>query len=350
MMSTRIRPRQEGRIDGPARGRRCGALAAVGLALLSGGILATARGAPAEPAASARPSQPAEGERPKAATLGVAEIIHGIEQNQMAWRQLKGWMVRYVHAREQIDPPPGMLVLYGDNQIVNARKGPWLFASEDQTTVDNPAHITGRKTWVLWRDGEYTERDHQTVTLRSGAPDIAGNLALNVFYYPNSLFRDLISDTFPLPAEFWEDGEASLTLPRCLQAHSKEYRVRKELEEVDSFPCHVLEWPGRDIIWIDDHCGFNVRRRQFFLPSGSMAFEMKASAFDQKAPGIWMPGRQTGIAYNPDTSPAPYRGKIMRVVTNTLVEAKCGDVPDALFQVPRPPGVNVIDARGAAKH
>lgn len=292
--------------------------------------------AAAEPAAAPPPPRPADVRQARTATLDLQQIIRGIEQNQTAWRQLKGWMVRYVHAREQIDPPPGLLVLYGDNQIVNARKGAWLFASEDQTMVANPAHITGRKTWVLWKDGQYTQRDQDTVITHAGPPDLAGNLALNVFYYPNSLFRDFISDTFPLPAEFWQEDEPSLTLPRCLSAHAKEYRVRRELEEVDSFPCHVLEWPGHDVLWIDDQCGFNVRRRQFFLPSGSPAFEMKASGFEQKAPGIWIPARQTGITYNPDAAPPPYRGKVMRIVTNTLIEARLGDVPDSLFQIPQP--------------
>ena len=306
--------------------------------LLLAGMLGGAGGAAGQvvaPGPPDPPSPPAQSMKAKPATLDVEQIIQGIEQNQAAWGRLKGWMVRYVHAREQIEPPPGMLVLYGDNQIVNARKGKWLFASENQAMPANPAHISGRKTWVLWKDGKYTERNQQSIQSRSGEPDLAGNLALNVFYYPNSLFRDFCSDTFTLPAEFWNEDEPSLTLPRCLSAHKKEYRVRGELEEVDSFPCHVLEWPGHDIIWIDDHCGFNVRRRKFFVPSGSMVFEMKASGFEEKAPGIWIPGRQTGITFNPDSAPPQYRGKIMRIVTNTLIEAQIGDVPDAMFNVPQ---------------
>lgn len=338
MRSRRTRRRYEARLSGPKRGWRHGGWAiAVGLVFLSGGMVAATCRAAAQPLASAMPPGAAEGAQPKAATLGLEQIVRGIEQNQAAWLRLKGWMVRYVHAREQIEPPPGMLVLYGDNRIVNARKGPWLFASEDQTIVANPAHITGRRTWVLWKDGRYTERNQGTFISRPGAPDPANNLALNVFYYPNSLFRDFCSDTFTLPAGFWQEAEPSLTLPRCLSAHLKEYHVRGKLEEVDSFPCYVLEWPGHDIIWIDDHCGFNVRRRKFFVPSGSMAFEMKASGFEQKAPGIWIPARQTGITYNPDSSPPPYRGKVMRIVTNTLLEAQIGDVPDTLFQVPQTP-------------
>ena len=294
-------------------------------------------------------SQNAPVPKPAKATLGVEDIIHGIEKNDQAWRQLPGWMFRYVHSREQVDPPPGLLVLYGDNQIVNARKGRWLFECEDQSIVANPAHIGARKTWAALTDEGYAERNGNTLTLWPKLTGVMeGNLILNTFYYPNSLFRDFLSDFFEFPKEFWEADEPSLTLPRCLTAHRAEYRVRPELEEVDTFPCHVVERAGKDVFWIDDRCGFSVRRRQVFQPSGSIAAEMKASGFQEKAPGIWVPSRQTGITFNPDSAPQPYRGKVMRVVTNTLIEARIGTLPDELFRIPRPAGMRVIDRRGDA--
>jgi hypothetical protein len=67
------------------------------------------------------------------ARLGLDEIIRGIEANEKAWRAQGSWMVRYVHSRERIDPPPGSLVLYPDNRLTNARKGPWMFAREEQS-------------------------------------------------------------------------------------------------------------------------------------------------------------------------------------------------------------------------
>lgn len=279
------------------------------------------------------------------ATLGVDDIIRGIEKNDEAWRKQKSWMVRYVHSREQIDPPPNTLVLYGDNQMVAARKGPWLFASEDQSIVDNPAKISGRKTWVLWRNGQYTQRDHDDVTIRPEAPSLEGNLALSVFYYPNTLMRDFLSDTFVLPDELLDSEEFGLALPRCLVKHRAEYRVREQLEEVDSFPCHVVERAGKDIIWIDNQHGFNIRRRRGFQPSGSILYEGKLSSFEEKAPGIWLPRRQVGVAFNPDTSPEPCRGKVMRIVTNTLLEARFNDLPDTFFEIPRPDNVRVHDLR-----
>ncbi len=72
--------------------------------------------------------------KPAPASLSLADIIKGIEKNQEIWRAQKSWMVRYTNSRERIDPPPGTYVSYGDNQIVNARKGAWAFLSEDQAT------------------------------------------------------------------------------------------------------------------------------------------------------------------------------------------------------------------------
>ncbi len=280
------------------------------------------------------------------AKLGIDEIIHGIEANEKAWRAQGSWMVRYTHSRERVCPPPGSLVLYPDNRLTNARKGPWLFAREDQADGPGPMPtISGRKTWSLWKDGLYTERDHQNAQLMDGS-QISGTLALQTFYYPGALFRDFHSDTFDVPKDFFQEGsEAAFVLPLCLKVAKAEYRIRAELEEIDGSPCHVVERAGKDVIWLDAEHGYNVRRRTIYWPSGAVCAEFKASGFDEKAPGIWLPNRQISVAFNPDSAPAAYRGKVMFVLINRLEEAQFGDVPDALFEVPLPKDVRVFDYR-----
>lgn len=284
--------------------------------------------------------------RPAPATLSLDDIIRGIEKNQEAWRKQRSWMIRYVHTRDLMEPPPGTFVLYGDNTIVNARKGPWIFVSEDMPMIDNPRglpNLTGRKTWALWRDGEYAERDHNNLVLRDKAPGPGEGLIYEAFYYPNGLFLDLLSDAIPAPEGFWDAPEPALSLPRCLVKHRDEYRVRKELEEVDEYPCHVVERPGKDTLWIDARRGFNVRRRR--VDDEPIHFESKASSLREKAPGLWLPHRTLGIQYNPESAPRPLRGKMMRIVTNTLLVARFGDVPDTLFTVPRADVERVLDLR-----
>jgi hypothetical protein len=283
------------------------------------------------------------------AKLGIDEIIQGIEANEKAWRAQKGWMVRYTHSRERIDPPPGSRVLYPDNRMTNARKGPWMFATEDQADGPRLTNISGRKTWVLWKDGIYTERNRQNARIMNGAQVMAdpGALALQTFYYPWSLCRDFLSDTFDVPEALFKDenSEAAFTLPRCLKADKAEYRIRKDLEEIDGSPCHVIERAGKDVIWLDAEHGYNVRRRTIYWPSGALGVEFKASGFAEKAPGIWLPARQLCVTFNLDTAPPAYRGKVMWVMINRLEEARFGDVPDSLFEVPLPKEVRVSDLR-----
>ena len=288
------------------------------------------------------------------ATLGIDEIIGGIEANEKAWRAHASWMVRYTHSRERIDPVPGSLVLYPDSRLTNARKGKWMFAREEQadgqqTYGPRPRPtLVGRNTWVLWKEGVYTERDRQNVRIMNGAQVMAdpGALALQTFYYPGTLFRDFLSDTFDIPEAFFKESpEAALVLPRCLRADKAEYRLRKDLEEVDGSPCHVMERAGKDVIWLDAEHGYNVRRRTIYWPSGALCAEFKASGFAEKAPGIWLPARQLSVVFNPDTAPPAYRGKVMFVLINRLEEAQFGDVPDSLFEVPLPKEVRISDLR-----
>jgi hypothetical protein len=281
--------------------------------------------------------------------LGIDEIIRGIEANEKAWRAQGSWMVRYAHTRERINPAPASMVLYPDNRLTNARKGPWLFAREEQADGPGPMPtITGRNTWVLWKNGIYTERDRQNVRIMNGAQVMAdpGALALQTFYYPGTLFRDFLSDTFDIPEAFFQESpEAALVLPRCLRENKSEYRIRNDLEEVDGSPCHVIERVGKDVIWLDAEHGYNVRRRTVYWPTGTLGAELKASGFVEKAPGIWLPARQLSVVFNPDTAPPAYRGKVMFVMINRLEEARFGDVPDSLFEIPLPKEVRIFDLR-----
>jgi hypothetical protein len=108
--------------------------------------------------------------KPSPATLSLDDIINGVEKNQEVWRAQKSCMVRYTHSRERIDPPPATFFSYGDDQVVNARKGLWAFLSEDQSRGGGADNIGGRQTWGIWKDKQYTERNHLNVTIRDGQP------------------------------------------------------------------------------------------------------------------------------------------------------------------------------------
>jgi hypothetical protein len=117
------------------------------------------------------------------------------------------------------------------------------------------------------------------------------------------------------------------------------------MEDVDGYPCHVVERAGKDTIWIDTAHGFNVRRRRGFQPSGDIAFDFKSSWFKEKAPELWLPERQVSLAYNRDGDPEAYRGRVAFVMINVLREAQFNDVPDSLFEIPVTKDVRVHDFR-----
>jgi hypothetical protein len=70
-------------------------------------------------------------------------------------------------------------------------------------------------------------------------------------------------------------------VPHVLKQGVSNYRVRGQLEPIDGCLCHVVEWKGKDILWIDTVHGFAVRRRTTYHPSGALNFVRKASGFRQ---------------------------------------------------------------------
>lgn len=274
------------------------------------------------------------------AKLSIDDIIQGIEENHKVWRAQKSWMVKYTHTREGIAPPPGKFVGFPDVELTNARRGKTLAIYHSQPFVNGAA---GKgQNWLLWDGTSFTERND----LSAYKQDMPAEHFLSYFWYPMMLMRDMFSDTITIPEEaFSQDPELSLFLPHCLKRNKKDYTIRKELEEIDEVMCHVLDRPGKDIVWIGADRGFNMCRRTVYQPSGAVHGEFKANGFKEYAKGIWLPKRQLSVAFNSDTDPKEFRGRVRWVVMNNLNEARFGDVPDSVFQVPLPGGVKLEDRR-----
>jgi hypothetical protein len=269
---------------------------------------------------------------PKAreANLDIDDIVKGLEKAETAWRSQKSWMLRYEHAREAINF--SLPIDYHPHEAMNARKGEWLYASRTPITADKQSN----KVWALWRDGKYTQRILDSVFrqtkdefLKAGS----SSFLYQLWWYPNTLGIDLVSDAFPFRPEE-KDGPNQYHLVRYLKANRDKFRVRKELELVDKVPCHVLEWEGRDIIWVDPSVGFGVRRRTEIQGArpGDLANEYKGFRFQERTPGIWLPDRQVSVTF---TAAVGEKGSwVQKVITSTIKEARFNDLPDDFFQVP----------------
>lgn len=282
------------------------------------------------------------------ATLSLEQLIRGMDELKERWMSQKSWMLHYTHSRK-----PGMqqtkLPLFPDADVVNARKGSWLFVHDKQELLTEDAqHTTGQtyEQWASWNGKISLERQGDIVQI---LPEPTAR-PYQMLYFTSLLYVDLLSDMRirsddlkrlfggEVPTNgFWE------ALPRSVVEHQSEFKVRPEREVVDGAPCHVLERKDKDVLWIDAEHGFLCRHRVYYQSPGSPLFEMSNSDLHEQTPGIWIPTKLTAARYNLDKAPEEYRGKPEVLIANVLREARFNDLPDSFFVVPVPEQATVND-------
>jgi hypothetical protein len=285
--------------------------------------------------------------RAEPARLGVEELIQGMTQLTANWMSQKSWMLHYKHAR-QPGVSPAKLPDFPEVEVYNARKGSRFYVQDRQELMRSDGSSTGQiyECWASWDGKISVERQSTSVII---LPELSAR-PYQMLYYTGLLDLDLISDmrirsddlkkifAGDVPSKgFWE------ALPRSVLEHKAEFKVRPQLEVVDGTPCHVLEWPKKDVIWIDATHGFLMRRRIYYQSSGSPLFELNNQDVREKAPGIWLPMKEAAIRYNLDQAPAEFRGKPEIRISCQLIEARFNDVPDSFFEVPIPERALVVD-------
>ncbi|MCI0599433.1 MAG: trypsin-like peptidase domain-containing protein [Beijerinckiaceae bacterium] len=286
-------------------------------------------------------ADPAKQQAKEAKPLDLPAIIKGVEAAEKAWRAQKSWMVRYKHTREVINPPvpvSGNEYEAPPREMTNARKGGWLLCHELTRPLNKPREDPepGLRShfWRLWKQGSFWYRLPYHKPIED--PKAVG-IMYSTAWYPATLFMPIWEDALPplkdLKPEHADHHEQN-NLPRLLKEKAAHYEVRPQLQPIDGYPCHVVERTGKDVLWIDAARGFIVRRRNVYQPSGALLYEMKASGFRKKAPGIWLPENQTMLAYFLDSAQKELRGKVARIVTNTLLEARFNDLEDSFFAIP----------------
>jgi hypothetical protein len=182
----------------------------------------------------------------------------------------------------------------GGSRTVNkkidlARKGEKLAVHAAETD-------SGRKktseVWLAWDGSIFAKREGATVDyFHYILPQ-----ALNHFEYNKSLFTNVIRHVKAPGAGGGPAGGFSLegqweALPQIVRENRRHYNLRPALETVDGAYCHVLEWPGFDVLWIDADHSFVPRRREFRL-NGSLRSVTLNRDLQQQASGTWLPARQ----------------------------------------------------------
>jgi hypothetical protein len=134
-------------------------------------------------------------------------------------------------------------------------------------------------------------------------------------------------------------------LPEYLEKNKSRYIVRPTCEEVDGFPCWVVEYPGMDKLWVDTEQGDAVRKRIYHVGVGKpRKFAIHNQDWKEVAPKLWLPHRQIVDKYVSIDVESP---KIWDQVTARMYyevnKILINTVPDELFDVELPVGTHVYD-------
>ena len=146
----------------------------------------------------------------------------------------------------------------------------------------------------------------------------------------------------PSPTLF--DG-APAVLPAIVA--SEEYRVHPEQELVGQRWCHILEYPGRDKLWLDCERGCAILIREMYGPDPGRLFQrIEASGHREVQPGIWVPARfRNTVPGALDPKDKEIVDSILDVVNVRLNE----DVDNDLFRFEPLPGSIELTVDGTVR-
>jgi hypothetical protein len=222
------------------------------------------------------------------------------------------------------------------NEVEYARKKDMVFCHSKlkQQSDSNP-----NEEWNVWRDRVTAQRKLDGIQIYPNLLPQCYNRSI----YTENLFMDCYQDlefTSPSDTEFDPNikrpSDAHFnTLPRMVEENLAKYQLRPRLESIDGFPCHVLEWPGIDIIWLDAAHGFVARKRQFSFDPEHLAYIWLNQDLEEYAPGLWLPKKQVTYRYTSPNEPlvdGPPKLK-SRYITR-LAKADFTPKGDDFFKVP----------------
>jgi hypothetical protein len=169
----------------------------------------------------------------------------------------------------------------------------------------------------------------------------------------------LPNEAFFLATGIWPfDGRPAPRLlgrPYVLRdvAKAEEFSVvRPQQELVDGRWCHVLEWPGKDHLWLDTERGFVLLAREMFVGKwGALGQRFELAGYHEVGSGIWMPTSIQNIRLDCEAPTEEGRRRKLLNARLDVLRADVGPVDDSVFAFrPRPgslrmTGPNTIQAQ-----
>jgi hypothetical protein len=273
---------------------------------------------------------------PPGELLTIDQLIEGMRTIDNAFAPPRCFRVQYTQHTVPFDAKGNPIPARESTLKVDyARKGDMLYCLVNRKATSIPDLIPSEL--ITWRDNVCTQR------IRDGVNVLPYLLPQGYAYfrYTENIFADCYrlleyrsSTDRTHPYAKRPSDEFIHLLPRMVLENKKHYRLRPQLEDVDGAPCHVLEWPGRDQIWIDANHGFIVRYRKLFLAPDKPITEWYNRDLVEKQPGLWLPSHQETVRYAGPHEPEEWQGKPWYKSTTTPRLISFAELSDDFFKVP----------------
>jgi hypothetical protein len=145
-------------------------------------------------------------------------------------------------------------------------------------------------------------------------------------------------------------GEAQAVLPAI--ARSSKYLVNPRQELVWGRWCHIVEYPGRDKLWVDCDQNCAILARELYEPkTWGLLQRVESTGHREIVPGVWAPAVVRNMHFDP-WAPRPRgekSGTTFESVLNTLDVRLNEQVSDELFRFEPLPGSIETDEHGVLK-
>ncbi|GHT18187.1 hypothetical protein FACS1894189_5700 [Planctomycetales bacterium] len=294
----------------------------------------------------------------------VYEILEGIQTNESSFFKNDSFLVRCQRTKcEEITKSRYSGGYLNTEFIVAKKDSKWLTSKqfihkgvqnkEGRNIVNGLWVPLEPETYIVKGQGVFGWLQYGTSASIDMFSNGSGNMHQCCDYFRHigwDLSRHLVEDKqenydLLMQKEWLKDYLDHPFLPDFLEKNRSNYKISPQQEDVDGFPCWVVEYPGMDKFWIDTEHGYVVRKRVYhWEPGKPKKFAIHNSDFREVKPGIWLPYKQIVDKYASIKSEEPkIWDKIASRLYYQLEEVLINDVSDGIFDIKPPAGTRIVD-------
>lgn len=131
-----------------------------------------------------------------------------------------------------------------------------------------------------------------------------------------------------------------------------DYTLRERIETIDGIPCHVLEVPGVDVLWLSvDNPSCVIRRAVYNPDTRSIASQFDMRGYSEVMAGIWMPARVVNRQFDSFASTQVGRNRVVVEGDFDLTQVRVNaQVAPSVFRLDYGSGAIRRVRNGASEH